>query len=735
MGIPLKLFALVLLAVAAATAGIASPSQLTRDLRAGRITRLQSLEYELFAHFDRGKLPERYRQIPLPQVSPHGLTPLMFAIQRNLYKLSDSAQALYEKIGQIPLNAKLHTSPKGHFLIHYYDTGDSAVPAGDEDADGVPDYVEMTAALFDSAWTVEVEQLGYTRPQIYSPPGSATADAGKYHVFLANLESLYYGFTYPAGQGSYIQIRNDYDDFQVFDWKGDSINDYRANPAGGVGVTAAHELFHAIQMNYLREIDDPSYFSWVEGTAVYMEETVFPDVNDYLQYAQDFFWFPDSSLFYPGSPNDLHGYAVGIWPMFLARLHGHAAVRRIWEAVPRFPGALYPAMAQGLSGLGTSLTAAYGELARACFYTDFRANATDFPDPGNYPPVKISDTLTVRRALEEVAGGISPLAFKYTRVLADDVPQRTIEFTGYGETTHSSGANWAALAIALDSAGRDTVYYFALNSQGIGRIRIDGWDRYDSIMLVAVNASENVRQQFKFAIAASEYDTVQMASGQTRTFSHLDGQIEVGLTAAAPISGILEFSYTTTGPAGSQPIGLGHYYDLHFTPDAGRALASVSLTLHYDAAFESDLAGRNLRLEELGCFLWDSASSTWQFQSEAQVDRPNGRLIFTLPQTGLVGLFRNPTIVQKFAAYPSPADFGKISRVFFPLQNGGTLSIFTLDGLLVRKLRSSNPIEYDLNRFVWDGRNRQGAKVKAGLYYAVGSNSTGTQTAKMIVSR
>jgi hypothetical protein len=316
--------------------------------------------------------------------------------------------------------------------------------------------------------------------------------------------------------------------------------------------------------------------------------------------------------------------------------------------------------------------------------------------------------------------------------LPDAVPKRSIDFTGYGVSTGS--AIWTALVIALDSTGRDTTFPIALNSQGNGSIVVDGWNRYRSVILATINTGQK-QQSFKFSVASLEDDTLQIAAGQSATLVKMDGDLILTLTAASPISSVLEFSYTTSGLTTNEPAGWGGYYDLRFLPDIGNAIQKADFVVRLDAAHMNDLRSRGLRPEDLACFWWDSTASSWSFQSAVVVNRQDSTMRFSVPKTGIVGLFRNPGIAQKFVAYPSPADFRKTPRVYFPLQNGKTLSIYTFSGLLVRRLNGANSNEFDVNRFTWDGKNQSGGNVNSGLYYAVGSDSTTTHRAKLIVVR
>ena len=71
-------------------------------------------------------------------------------------------------------------------------------------------------------------------------------------------------------------IASDYNDF--FDLPPNQDPD--GSVAGAIRVTVAHEFFHAIQYGYTNWDDQ----WWEENTAVWMEDEVFDQINDYLHY-------------------------------------------------------------------------------------------------------------------------------------------------------------------------------------------------------------------------------------------------------------------------------------------------------------------------------------------------------------------------------------------------------------------------------------------------------------------
>ena len=55
-------------------------------------------------------------------------------------------------------------APPGHFRLHYDTTGRDAGEAIDDDDNGLPDYVDLTAAVADSVWELQIDILGYNAP-------------------------------------------------------------------------------------------------------------------------------------------------------------------------------------------------------------------------------------------------------------------------------------------------------------------------------------------------------------------------------------------------------------------------------------------------------------------------------------------------------------------------------------------------------------------------------------------
>jgi hypothetical protein len=147
-------------------------------------------------------------------------------------------------------------------------------------------------------------------------------------------------------------------------------------------LTAAHEFFHSVQFGY-----DYTEDTWLlEGTAVWVEDEVYNDINEGYTYLLD------SPLLHPNIPVDtvaagqLYQYGAWIFWRFLdeyfslpTNRRDPSIIRRVWELADGSPGApnLYSlaavdALAREHGSNLRSVYAAFGarNAAPASFYTE-----------------------------------------------------------------------------------------------------------------------------------------------------------------------------------------------------------------------------------------------------------------------------------------------------------------------------------------------------------------------------
>ncbi|MCH7877695.1 MAG: hypothetical protein IH914_00065 [candidate division Zixibacteria bacterium] len=307
-----------------------------------------------------------------------------------------------------------YDSPGGNFRIHYATSGvdaalnagiDNIGPLGATGADGVPDYVNAVAEIFDSVRTRILGDtlsgnFGYPVP----PPDTIfnfVADTnGLYDIYMPNLNGSFFGITFSETQvpnyfipgnpfssfTSYIQIDNDYVEPSY-----SAVNDYLARPLDAVRVTAAHEYFHAIHfgIDAFEFGGNPNRFYWYEMSAVSMEELIYDGINDYYAYLYNtfnptLFRQPHRSLqtFSFVGPDADFAYAYGVFAMFLNDEFGPNLQLGIWRGCgrqgPDFLRAIDSALIAHTSG-EYDFSKAFQEFAIRMAFTGSKAK---FAPPG-----------------------------------------------------------------------------------------------------------------------------------------------------------------------------------------------------------------------------------------------------------------------------------------------------------------------------------------------------------------
>ena len=267
-----------------------------------------------------------------------------------------------------------YVSPSGHFLIHYDTLGLDAVDTEDISGNGIPDFVDSAAAIFDHVWRVEIEDLGFQPPP--------NLGGNYYNIFINDQARFgYYGQTYilnmddPDNIQSYIAVDRAFTS-STFYTKG--LNALR--------VTAAHEFNHALQIGYNFHLSYDRFF--MEMTSTWLEDYVYPQVNDYFAYLPLFFGAINSISFDSGI--SYYPYANSIYlHMLTSRFSPHIVVE-VWEKINEFNA--MPALKDVLSQKGVSWAATQNDYAVWLYYTGERAlNGMFFPDAKDYPMITFPD--------------------------------------------------------------------------------------------------------------------------------------------------------------------------------------------------------------------------------------------------------------------------------------------------------------------------------------------------------
>ncbi len=299
-----------------------------------------------------------------------------------------------------------------HICVHWVEDGSANSPVGpgvDGNLTTTPEWVTATLTTLESVYTKEVTSLGYRAPL---SDGVAGGDA-RLDVYLADIggEGLYgYCTTDEPGASAtrqvyaYCVLDNDYSPAQF---------GTADTPLENLQVTAAHEFFHAVQFNYDWQED-----LWLmEGTAAWMEDEVYDNVNDNLQY------LAESPLAFPYVPLDFNSrdyqpYGSWVFWKFLSESAGRGRsdspriVRDVWTAAigPTYSTA---ALSKVLRARHTSFARVFGT-----FGTWTRDPARYFSEGSTYRSAPLTGrfTLSARRPfIARRVTGLSHMTHSFVR--------------------------------------------------------------------------------------------------------------------------------------------------------------------------------------------------------------------------------------------------------------------------------------------------------------------------------
>jgi hypothetical protein len=354
--------------------------------------------------------------------------------------------------------------------VHYTTNAldQDAVDPTDNDANGVPDYVDLTLSTVIHIHDVYVG-AGYREPL----PDGGTDGTNQLDVYLEDDgDQGYYGYCAPdqdTPQGvytswSYCSFDNDFDPSQ-----------FPTNtPIENLQVTAAHEYFHATQFAY-----DAYEDRWLlEATATWAEDELYPDVNDNLQYLQD------GPIGHPDKPLDLfpngccHQYGTWIFFRYLTEKYPTeegglpTIVREIWERLDGAPGGPDDDSTQGVSNVladhGTTFAKTLGLFSAANQFP-----ATSYVE-GNLYPTAPSTQVTVSGSSK------NPGAFSRT---LDHMSASTVRYvpSGLSQSDWRLGLAFdladkakgsTAVVTTVPTSGTPTSTFVKLNSSGNAKVSV-----------------------------------------------------------------------------------------------------------------------------------------------------------------------------------------------------------------------------------------------------------------------
>lgn len=347
-------------------------------------------------------------------------------------------------------------------VVHYVTLGVSAPPLNDDDADGVPDYVERVGAAADTA-IAYYERRGFAR--ILTDAGGPD---GRPDIYVSRFAAGYFGVAFPAADadaGAFLAVSN---------W----LDPSPTASLGSLDGTVAHELFHLVQFSYFRARVDPPLDGWVlEGTAAAMETRVFPEVADIVASLQLRHW-----LAAPQQPVTAQSYGAQL----------------LWHYLDERQPGLLPAYLAEVAGKpgrqAAALAGVYSRVARRPF-------ASTFGEYAAWVAGEYGDRLEhLPRLGRERTASVAPLAIDFVR-LSRATRSVTVRFArGHGDAVLS-------YAVASPRAGEPPAER-RLAARAVGgtfTFRVPAAlrtsDRYERPTLVVANGG--VRGRVAYAVSAA----------------------------------------------------------------------------------------------------------------------------------------------------------------------------------------------------------------------------------------
>ena len=363
-------------------------------------------------------------------------------------------------------------TPSGHFRVHYDTEGSDAVDPTDDDANGIPDYIDLAATVLDSTWELEVEQLGYNPP----PSDNGLGGGEEYDVYVIDLGHGGCGFSTPiygcayrgssnAVTHSHLEIDNNFTDPSYVQTRG----------LDALRVTIAHEFHHAIQFGYYADREGSW---WQESTSTWIEEVAYPHIDDYLQYLPHFLSIPHRAL--NSNANTSHTYGSAIFSHFLDQHYGRDLNRLIWEELKERQSVNLDHFDRVIrrvepGGLGVAV----GEFAVWNYFTGRRHRRGFYAEGDKYPLVPTHDLAVAAKAVVRDSSLLDATGSNYLRL----APQ--LRPGGVTLAFESSRGAWRRhlLLIAPDS--------IAVRPVAEPTVRVIDWDQYEEIVLVISSAEDH----------------------------------------------------------------------------------------------------------------------------------------------------------------------------------------------------------------------------------------------------
>jgi hypothetical protein len=440
------------------------------DYASGLLDRNNANLYREQAVSAPGRLPAKYRSAARGKDATYSLV----LLAREWGTLSKATQDEILDLRADGLGNLSESIETPHFVLHYTTGGNHAVPAIDDNENGIPDYIEIAAESWEHVWQREIVELRYPSP-IGTP-------AQKLHVYYRDIP--YYGATYvenlvletttPVALGTasgYFVIENDFVGFPPND---EDVTGLEPIRSGALKVTQAHEFMHAVQfaINVYQS-------GWLmESHATWAEDIVYDGLNDWHWYINRFLATPDLPLF------SRFVYGAAFFQHWLSETYGVDSPRQVWLAARTNTTA--NAIRTTVFGGGWEPITAFGVVEYTLGLSDFTTDGQSIiPTPSNVIrathtsfPVVVTVGPSTNKASNRAPWG---LGANFIEFVPSESGTLTLQFDG------TDGFAWRAVVIATPAKGKGapSVIPISLNAASVGSVSISGFGtKYQKVTLV-----------------------------------------------------------------------------------------------------------------------------------------------------------------------------------------------------------------------------------------------------------
>jgi hypothetical protein len=366
-----------------------------------------------------------------------------------------------------------------HFCIHYVTTTKDAPNLTDlSGVPGVPDYVEKIDAAAETSYAVENGQIGWRPPK---PDGNLGGNSLT-DIYLVNVGGKgLFGYSAPDPPPAQRCLRSCFA-YLVMDNDFSQAEFGYPDPQIPLDVTIAHEYNHVLQFRV-----DTLTDGWLfESTAVWTEDKVFPNDNDYVvSYLRTFANTPQVPITDFNGAHGLRIYGLSTFNHFLdvVRGYGPSVILGAWDLAPKVKPGDFAAASMDKSIKKRSGAGFGAEFTRfAAATAEWRS--LGFPDATLYPDVTRDGSLHKSRHGKRLR--LDHMAYR----LFDVSP------TGGGKLTLtvSSGDVRAGLAlVGHRPTGAVTMKTRFLKKGGHGSVTLASPSDFDRITAVVVNGDFRIR--------------------------------------------------------------------------------------------------------------------------------------------------------------------------------------------------------------------------------------------------